>query len=214
MIHLPVEQGGAEWARARMAIPTASQFDKIITAGGKLSGQAEKYASELLAEELLQIPLDNASSGYMNRGSVMEERAVRFYELQRDVDTEECGFILRDDRRVGASPDRLVGDDGLLEIKCPSAHVHVQYLLDSQGIGYRVQVQGQLWIAEREWSDTLSYHPDLPPALVRQARDEEFIAKIAAAVGQFLSYLDECKVKLNQHGLFEDFRPEPLRVVA
>lgn len=210
------EQGSEAWLRARLGIPTASQMDKIITPKTmKLSGQADGYAHQLIAEQLLGVPLDDASSGFMERGNIMEQRAVSYYELQRECDTVPVGFIMRDDRRSGASPDRLVGEDGLLEIKVPSAHRHVAYLLDKDGIGYRVQVQAQLWIAEREWSDTLSYHPDLPPALVRQHRDEEFIKALAAAVEQFTDYVDELKLKLQkQYGLFPDFQARILKVVA
>lgn len=215
MIHLDhFEQGSGEWLKARVGIPTASQFERILTPGGKPSSQADKYMHQLIAEQLLGVPMDDASSGYMLRGSTLERRAVSFYELQKEVDTEPIGFLLRDDKRVGASPDRFVGKDGLLEIKCPSAGVHIGYLLDKDGIGYKVQVQGQLWIAEREWSDTLSYHPELPPALVRQVRDEKFIALLAAAVEQFLNAMDEAKVKLQRFGLFEGFQQPELRIVA
>lgn len=215
MIRVDVEQGSPEWRMARLGVPTASQFHRILTPGGKLSSQSDGYMHQLLAEQLLQVPMDDASSGFMDRGNVLERRAVDYYELQKDVDTEPAGFILRDDKRVGASPDRLVGDKGLLEIKVPSATNHVGYLLDSEGIGYRVQVQGQLWIAERDFSDTLSFNPDLPPALVRQGRDDKLIGLLSAAVDQFLEALDEAKEKLQKsHGLFKDWRRRMMRVVA
>jgi hypothetical protein len=213
VIRLDVEQGSAEWFAARLGIPTASCFDKIITPKTmKMSASAAPYAHQLLAEQALGIALDNASFGFMERGAVMEKRAVDFYELKRDVDTEKVGFILRDDRRVGCSPDLFVGDNGLVEIKVPSAAVHIGYLLDSEGIGYRAQVQGQLWLTEREWCDTLSWHPDLPEALVRQVRDEKFIAALAAAVDQFLSFIDESKLKLMELGLFAGEKIPNLRI--
>jgi hypothetical protein len=210
-----VEQGSVQWLHARIGIPTASCFDKIITPKtGKLSASFDGYMHRLIAEQLLGQPLEDASGGFLDRGAVLEQRAVSYYELQREVDTEKVGFVLRDDRRAGASPDRFVGSDGLLEIKVPAAHTHVAYLLDADGIGYRAQVQGQLWVAEREWSDTLSYHPELPPALIRQARDEPFIKLLAAAVQQFNDAMDEAKAKLQKLGLFEDFERPMMRVVA
>lgn len=215
MIRVECEQGSPEWLMARLGIPTASQFDRLITPGGKPSKSADGYMHQLLAEQLLGVPMDDASSGFMERGNILEKRAVAFYELQKECDTEAVGFVTRDDGRAGASPDRFVGKDGLLEIKVPNAANHVGYLLDKEGIGYRVQVQGQLWIAEREWSDTLSFHPELPPALVRQTRDEAFIKLLAAAVEQFLNAMDEAKVALQkQHGLFADFERPMMRVVA
>ncbi len=217
MIHLvDVVQGTTAWAQARAGIPTASQFDQIITEKTlKLSSSSAKYMHRLIAEQLLGRPLDDATSGFMERGTLLEKKAVDYYELERDVDTTPIGFVLRDDRRVGCSPDRLVGEDGLLEIKCPAAHTHIGYLLDREGIGYRLQVQGQLWLTGREWNDTLSFNPDLPPALVRQHRDEEVIGKIEDAVEQFLDYLDETKDILQKHyGLFPEWRRPDLKVVA
>jgi hypothetical protein len=205
MIRLDVEQGSVEWVRARIGIATASRFDQIITAVKmEFSKSSEKYALQLIAEQILGAPMDGASSGFMMRGSTMEQDAVAAYELQHDADTEPGGFVLRNDRRVGCSPDRFVGDDGLLEIKCPAAETHLAYLLDAQGIGYKAQVQGQLWVCEREWIDTLSYHPVMPSALVRQGRDEKFITALDAAVSRFLAMVDDFKAKLQKHGLFED----------
>jgi hypothetical protein len=213
---LDVEQGSPEWLMARLGIPTASNFDKIITPKTmKLSGSIDGYAQQLIAEQLLGVPMDNASGSFLERGNVLEKKAVDYYELQKECDTVNVGFIVRDDGRAGASPDRFVGKDGLLEIKCPSAPVHIGYLLDKDGIGYRTQVQGQLLIAEREWCDTLSYNPDLPPALVRQYRDEAFIKALSAALDQFLNYVDESKLKLQkQYGLFEGFMQPEIKVVA
>lgn len=213
MIHFDCVQGTTEWAQLRIGIPTASAFDQIITAKTlKPSSAADKYAHRLLAELILNVALDDATSGAMNRGQVLERKAVEYYELKRDVDTTPIGFVMRDDRRVGCSPDRFVGNDGLLEIKTPMAHTHVGYLLDEEGIGYRLQVQGQLWLCEREWSDTLSYNPKMPPALVRQTRDETVIKALALAVDQFLEQLDEAKEKLQKYGLFPEFERAMMRV--
>jgi len=215
MIRVDCEQGGAEWFAARLGIPTASQFSRIITPKTmKLSDSSVGYMHELIAEQLLGQAMDDGSSiGFMQRGELLERKAVEFYELQRDVETEKIGFVLRDNRRVGCSPDRLVGADGLLEIKCPKASNHIGYLLDAEGIGYRAQVQGQLWITGRTWVDTLSFNPDLPPALVRVYRDEKFITQLAQAVDQFLSFLDESKAALQKrYGLFPDFTIPDLRI--
>lgn len=216
MIVLDVEQGTTEWAQARLGIPTASQFHRILTPKTmKLSSQADGYMCQLLAEQLLGEAQDDATSGLMLRGTLLEQRAVSYYELQTECDTVPVGFVMRDDKRVGASPDRFVGKDGLLEIKVPSAKNHLEYMLDDEGVGYRAQVQGQLWIAEREWCDTLSYNPELPPALVRQNRDEKFIKALAETVDQFLNYMDESKRRLQKrYGLFAGFEVPQLKVVA
>src|ERR1051326_7063323 len=108
--------------------------------------------------------------------------------------------------RMGASPDRLVGDDGQLELKCPSPETHVRYLLFPQkGVDaeYRVQVQGQLYVTKRAWCDVVSYHPDLPSVIVRVERDEEYIALLAEALTTFCAQLAEGKAELERRGLLK-----------
>lgn len=181
-------QGTPEWLGLRAGIPTASNFDKIVTPKGAASKQAEKYMFLLLAERLMGHPVEERGySHWMDRGSEEESRAVSFYEFQRDMETVKVGFITNDAGTIGCSPDRLVGDNGLLEIKVPSEAIHMGYLLETGSAydEYRVQVQGQLWIAEREFSDVLSWHPELPPALVRIERDEGCIQLLKAAVPAF-----------------------------
>ncbi len=212
MIAVNVKTGSPEWVRARLAIPTASNFDRLITPKTmKLSSQAEGYARELIAEQVLGRPMQDFSTEWTIRGSVLEEKAVEYYELYRGVDTQPSPFFLRNDRRVGATPDRLVGADGLVEIKCPKADVHIAYLLDG-GIGYRHQTQGQLYVAEREWIDTISFNPEMPTAIVRVGRDEEFITKLDECVEQFLALLDDMKDKLIRLGYFPNLSVAPLRV--
>jgi hypothetical protein len=84
--------------------------------------------------------------------------------------------------------------------------------LDDEGISYKCQRQGQLWLTEREWSDGLSYCPGLPNALVRTYRDEAFIKALAAAVDQFNGMLDEMKLKLQTKGLFTGVRIPDLKI--
>jgi hypothetical protein len=214
MIIRDVQQGTTEWAMLRVGIPTASNFDKIITpAKLQFSKSSTGYAHELIAEQVLGVPLDNATSGFMERGKTMERRALAFYGMQRDADElKPIGFVLRDDKRVGCSPDHFVDANGLLEIKVPAADTHIAYLLDEQGIGYRCQVQGQLWLCEREWCDTLSWHPEMPAALVRQYRDDMFIAALSKAVEQFLEMMDDMKAKLIARGDFPDLAVADIKV--
>jgi hypothetical protein len=214
MIRLDVAQGSPEWFAARIGIPTASNFDKIITPTGKPSGQMAGYAHRLIAEQMMGVSLDEATGDFLQRGTGMEDKARAYYELRRGTDVEQVGFILRDDRRVGCSPDGLVAADGMVEIKVPAAHTHVGYLLDAGGIGYKHQTQGGLWLAGREWIDTISYHDTMPSALVRVWRDEEYIKTLARLVDQFLSFVDESKEKLMKRGYMKAEEFPPLRVVA
>ena len=202
-------QGTTEWLNLRCGIPTASEFDKILTPGGKPSKSAEPYMFKLLAERIMGHPCDEHVSTWMNRGSRMEEEAVSFYELQRDIETVPVGFISNDTLTIGASPDRLVGELGLLEIKVPAEHTHVSYLLKrAVDSAYYPQVQGQLWVSGRQWLDILSYHPEMPPALIRVERDEEFIAQLSAAVTAFSNYLEQEAARLVALGWIKAEAPD------
>lgn len=190
IVYEQLRQGSSEWARARMGIPTASSFDKILTPTGKPSKQAEGYRRHLIAEMVLGLPIDAPKTSWMERGTEMEGEAVCFYEFEREVAVQTVGFITDDLGRYGCSPDRLIGETGLLEIKCPSPAVHVGYMLwDHVDADYRVQLQGQLLVAERDWTDICSYHPAMPPVIVRVGRDEEYIGKLRDALNQFCDEL-------------------------
>lgn len=201
---LPGAQGSAEWRANRRGMPTASQFHRILSpAKLELSAQSHAYLCELVAERLLGIDVSADASQFMERGTIMEEEAVRYYEFTRNVTTKAVGLCVRDlkwdkggpdgvqafEETVGCSPDRFVGEEGGLELKCPSAAVHVGYLLDGLGTKYRLQVQGALWITGRKWWDLLSYNPDLPPALERIYPDPEVFAAFHEAVPAFLEQL-------------------------
>ena len=203
MIRFDVEQGSPEWLAVRCGLPTASRFDEILTPKTmKLSGSADKYRDHLLAEWLLGESLTGEGYDFTERGTAMEDEARAWYEMQHDVEIDRVGFLMRNDRRCGASPDGLIGTNGGFEMKCPSASVHVSYLLGAAVDGkYKCQVQGGLWVSEREWWDVLSYHPSLPRALVRVYRDEEFIEKLAQTVEQFCEYLDEGKLALSKRNV-------------
>lgn len=193
---LTCEQGSVEWLAARLGIPTASCFDKILTpATRKPSKSAKDYRDELIAEWILGQPLDWGTTDFAERGKEMEPEARAFYELQTDTEVRRIGFILRDDGLVGGSPDGLVGEDGGLEIKCYGAKHHVACLLGEE-LATMTQVQGNLWISEREWWDVLAYNPAMPHRLDRVYRDEAYIADLAAAVDAFVSDLAAAREKI------------------
>lgn len=203
-----VEQGSAEWWALRLGIPTASCFDRIMTPKGKPSAQATGYHYQLLAEYLMGEPGEQFESQWMGRGKHLEPEAVAYYEMIRDLTTDPGGFITSDDATLGCSPDRLVYETGQhdapvggLEIKCPSPAVHMRYLMEG-GIGtaYEHQVQGCLWITGLDWWDTLSYHPAMPPALVRVEPDPEWVERFSPLMGAFLTDLQEGRGELQRMG--------------
>lgn len=196
-------QGGTAWLRARLGIPTASKFDKILTPQTcKPSTQAEGYLRTLLAEWVTGESSDAGASQFMDRGTQMEPEARSWYAYERDVDLVQVGILLRDDKMVGASPDALVGDDGTLEIKCPAASTHIGYLMDDgRGLlGYSAQVQGALWLSGRKWTDILSYHPAMPKVVVRVERNEKYIAALDAVVSTFVRELLKARELLLSKG--------------
>lgn len=197
MIRLDCEQGSPEWLEARRGIPTASQLHRILTPKLARSKAWEGYRNELLAERFMG-PLSIESTDFMARGTAMEEVAVSYYEFTTDNKAEKVGFCLTDERTFGASPDRLVGDDGGLEIKVPSPAVHVGYLLGQDSDKYRLQVQGALYVTGRLWWDWLSFHPEMPCATKRWFRDESTIWEIDAAVREFVEDLETSWKRLEQ----------------
>jgi hypothetical protein len=176
-------QGSEDWLESRLGRPTASNFGKLITPTGKPSTSAQGYIDELIAQRITgEIP-EFFKSEAMQRGNDLEPAAKALYEFTHDVEVLEVGLCLHDQYECGASPDGLVGLDGGLEIKCPLPHTHVSYLRGGCiPAKYIPQVQGCLWITEREWWDFMSYHPSMEDLIVRVHRDEAYIKKMADAV--------------------------------
>ncbi len=185
MIVVECEQRTDAWFEARLGLPTASRFDKLVTPKtGKLSASARVLLHECLAEYMTGESGDRGGSAFMARGTDMETKARQWYELEFDIDVQQVGFVTTDDGSAGCSPDGLVGAKGGLEIKVPSAVQHVAYMLDNDALrfAYRAQVQGSLWVTGRVWWDLLSYSPCMTPVLIRCDRDDDFIATLAGAV--------------------------------
>lgn len=203
MIRHDVVQGTEAWLRLRMGRPTASEFSRIVTPTGKPSSQASDYVNDLLGELMLGRPLDGLSMPWMERGKRLEEEARRYYELQRDVQLETVGFCTTDDGQIGCSPDAFCGADGIVEIKCPSPGEHVGYLLsDTKTIDkkYMPQLQGQLYVTGREFVDIISYHPELPEAIIRVTRNEEFLKVLHSELQDFLAVLDMRRTVIERNG--------------
>ncbi len=170
-------QGSEDWLAARLGIPTASEFDRIVTPKKLQLAETASltYLHRLLAEWMYGAPLEAFDGGWVKRGKELEPEAARFYEMEKDVETAPVGFVETDDAMAGASPDRLVGDVALVEFKCPALETHVGYLLDPQSLlmEYRIQHQGQLWVCQdREYVDMVSYYPGFPSVIVRTYRDD------------------------------------------
>jgi len=195
-----VLQGTPEWLAARLGIPTASGFDRIITTKGEPSKQAQKYMYQLAAERITGAKEEGYQNGVMQRGMEMEAEARAMYEFITGNEVKTVGVCYPDEKKAyGCSPDGLVNSDGLVEIKCPTSPVHVAYLLSGElPAEYFQQVQGQLLVTGRKYVDFFSFYPGIKPLLVRVDRDEIFIKALDAELRVFCKKLDEVTKKLKE----------------
>ena len=193
------QQNSPEWMEARRGKATASCFSKAI-AGGQ--GKTRKaYMIQLIAERMTGEPQDNYNNAAMQHGSETEPLAREYYKLINDVSVEQVGFIERDDD-IGGSPDGLIGGDGMLELKCPNSATHIGYIIDDRLPPiYKAQVQGQLWVAERQWVDFVSYDYRVakrPYYCVRVWRDDKYIKELQEKIDMFIDQLHDMAKQLNQ----------------
>jgi putative phage-type endonuclease len=190
MVHSPtyrfdIEQGSDEWHAIRRGVITASAIAKLLTGTGKPANNDTSRAQlyQLLAERITGKSEASFYNDDMARGHLLEPFARDLYS-QHYNEVQECGFITCQLSGVviGYSPDGLVGDDGLIEIKAPRQKTHLKSLLTNQVPGeYVPQVQTGLAVSGRAWCDFISYAPGLPLFVRRVERDEQVIGQIIAA---------------------------------
>lgn len=182
------EQNTPEWFEARRGIVTASRFSDVLAKGQGITRR--KYLLTLAGEAITGECAETFSNAHTERGHAMEEDARDMYAFQHDVEPVKVGFMRRG--RSGASPDRLIGTDGLLEIKTKLPHLQLDVLdkgkLPSEHVA---QVQGQLMVSGRDWCDFVSYWPRLPLFCIRVYRDEKYIEELNQAIAYFVGELDE-----------------------
>lgn len=185
-------QGTPEWHAARAGICTASRFADVM-AKIKTGEAADRrnYRADLVVERLTRRPLETFTNKAMQQGIEREPFARMGYEARTAAIVQEVGFIRHDTLLAGASPDGLVEPRGGLEIKCPERSAHLRYIQQAaEPPEYRWQIQGQMWIAELEFVDFVSYNPDFPEHLQlivrRVQRDEDAIKRLSAEVARFM----------------------------
>jgi hypothetical protein len=186
------DQNSPEWIAARCGIVTASEMSTVMAKGrsGGESKTRRTYLCKLAAERLSGQPVQVwAGNAHTERGHALEPEARNLYAFMRDADPKLVGFMKRGP--VGASPDSLIGEDGLLEIKAKLGHLQIEILETGEmPPEHKAQVQGQLWVSGRKWVDFMSYSPGLPPFIQRIERDPIYIAELAKATKVFLDELD------------------------
>lgn len=197
---IEVVQGSPEWHSARCGIPTASNFDKVVTAKGEPSKQRQKYLYQLAGEMITGKAEETYQNGAMQRGIELEAEARTMYELLHNTQVMQTGLWVTEGSAIyGASPDGVVtGEEGLIEIKCPMLSTHVGYLVDGVlPAEYYIQVQGQLLVSERKWVDFVSYYPGMNPLIVRVEQDRKFTALLKAELEKFCGELSDIVRRLN-----------------
>lgn len=190
-------QGSDEWKAARCGRVTASRVADVIarTKNGWGASRAG-YMAELIAERLTGTPADRYVNGAMEWGTTHEPDARIAYEFYTDACVEQVGLIEHPVISMSAaSPDGLVGTDGLLEIKCPATSTHIDTLLgDCIPAKYITQMHWQMACTCRQWCDFVSFDPRMPESMrlfIRRVdRDAAFIAQLEKEVREFLTELD------------------------
>lgn len=202
MIILDVEQGSDEWLAARLGLPTASEMHCLLSDGRVCPpfGQgALTYADKLIYERFTgQLEGSFGGNAATDRGHVIEPIAVQAYidsGHATAMDVIEAGIMLA--KGVGASPDRLIGDDGGLEIKSKDGKGMVTLLRNGKiDKAHITQMQINMWVSGRSWWDYFVYCDGLPPFYQRFAPDLKLHEKLDERVPQFLALLDELEQAL------------------
>lgn len=188
---LTCPQGSPEWFQARLGIPTASEYHTVMASGvkkGEPSKTRQLYLDKLAGERITGKPMENYSNDYMQRGKDQEQQARDLYSFMYSADVIAVGFIKRTDLNTGCSPDALIGDHGLLEIKTKAAHLMVKAIRDGKENPppeHMHQCQGGLWVTQRSWVDLNLHCEGFNPIVYRIFRNEEYIGRVAEAVGAF-----------------------------
>ena len=193
-------QGDAEWLAVRCGCVSSSRIAAVTAkrqrGTGELAARTD-YRQDLVIERLTGNSTDSYVSPAMEWGVETEPLARAAYEIKTSATVERVGFVLHPTIKwAGASPDGLVADDGLVEIKCPNSSTHLSYIMGRVvPEEYRPQIMWQMAVCEREWCDFVSYDPRLPENLqlfvCRMQRDDAAIAEMEKEVIKFIGEVEQ-----------------------
>lgn len=206
-----MKQGTPEWFAERLGKVTASRVSDVLAKikTGEAAARSN-YRAELVAQRLTGYMEEGFTNAAMQHGNEYEKFARAQYEIKKDVMVDEIGFVSHPVIEwAGASPDGLIGDDGLIEIKCPNTATHIDYMLAGKAPSkYIPQMVWQLACTGRKWCDFVSFDPRMPEEMqlfiVRFDRNDEQIAETEAEVRKFLTEVESTISKLRAI-----VRPEP-----
>ena len=200
------EQRTPEWFAERLGKITASRIADVVgkTKSGSYGAARKNYMAELLCQRLTGQQEEKFTSAAMQHGTDTEPTARAMYMLETGADVTETGFIPHPSIVMsGASPDGLVGEDGLIEIKCPNTATHLEFLQSRKPKHeYLLQMQWQMACTGRQWCDFVSYDDRLPEKLayrcIRIPRDDKLVAELEEEAIKFLTELDETVRQLKE----------------
>lgn len=192
-----MEQGTTEWFEARLGKVTASRVvDVVAMTKSGYSASRANYMAQLVVERITGKVEESYSNAAMAWGTEHEPMARAEYEILRGVMVNEIGFVPHPTiENSGASPDGLVNDKGLIEIKCPNTATHIETLLTREiPKKYICQMFWQMACTGREWCDFVSYDPRMPDHLklcvINVPRNEELIGELETEIAKFLKEVD------------------------
>jgi putative phage-type endonuclease len=196
-----------EWFNDRLGKVTASRVaDVVARTKSGYSSSRETYLKQLVCERLTGKQGDSFQNAAMVWGINTEPEARSAYEAKTGNLVKEVGFIPHPTiDMAGASPDGMIDDDGLVEIKCPTTTTHVDTMLCNEVPSkYNIQMQWQMAVTGRKWCDFVSYDPRVPDHLklyiIRVQRDDKMIADLESEVKTFLGLVDDIMTNLNLRG--------------
>lgn len=186
-----IQQGTEEWHQERLGKVTASRINDVMMGSAKAGYQ--NYRAQLVCERLTEKPTETFKSAAMQQGNDLEPQARAVYTLETGRSVAEVGFMPHPSlANAGASPDGLIGSDGMVQIKCPEPKTHIKFLMGGTiPQMYRYQVQWEMACTGRKWSDFASFNSDLPDEMrlfiKRFERDDELIADMETRAAGFLA---------------------------
>jgi len=203
IIHREYQQNSLEWLHAHAGVLTASQFGQFFDSDWEVrTGEMpKKLLARKLAEWWMGGPLiaNEVNTFSIEQGRILEQEALPWLTLEKDIAVERVGFVTTDDGLIGCSPDGLIGDNSGIEVKCPNADTHVRYLIDG-GLPreYVAQVHGCLYVTQRPSWLFLSYRRGFTPLLLTISRNQEIMDKIHLGLQAWHQWFAVCKDRLEK----------------
>ena len=201
-----LEQRTDEWFEARLGMVTASRISEVVgkTSSGGYSSSRANYMTDLILEKITGKQVEKFSSQAMEWGTEKENDALNVYGFHSSNNVNLCGFIRHNEiDGAGASPDGLIGEEGLVEIKCPNSATHLKTLLNGKiAKKYILQMQFQMACTGRKWCDFVSYDPrfegNMTIFIKKVDRDDKLIDGLNKEVLLFINEMDEKIKKLKE----------------